>query len=327
MKAIVYRRHGRPGEVCTLEDVPEPQPGPGEVRVRLQASPIDPADLLVLHGLYAVQPPLPATPGMEGAGVVDAVGEGVTDLRLGQAVLLPIRAGAWQEGVVVPAQSLLPLPDGIDPVQASMLRINPPTAELLVTEFGDTKPGTWILQNPGSGAVGQLVIQRARAHGLRTVNVVRNGARAAFVRELGGDAVVIDGPDLEGRVADAVQGAPLKVGLDAVGGEATHRLARCLAPGGTLVSYGAVSRKRSELGVDQTVFRSICLRGFWLFHWNREAGAAASRALLERMAQAVAAGSLDTRVAATYPLDQFEQALDHARAGDRFGRVLFTPTP
>lgn len=325
MKSVLYRRHGRPADVCELVDLPRPIPGPGQVRVRVQASPVDPADLLVLHGLYAVQPPLPATPGMEGTGVVDALGPGVADLVPGQPVLLPIRAGAWREEVVVDAATVLPLPAGIDPVQASMLRINPPTAELLLTEVVPLRAGSWVLQNPGSGSVGQLVIQRAKAHGLRTVSVVRRPDRIGALQELGADVVLEDGDDLHERVAVATGGAPLGLALDAVGGDATHRLARCLNPGGTVVSYGAVSRQRAALGVDQSVFRGITLRGFWLFQWNGARGGPVVTELLARLATAVAGGDLRTQVAAVYDLHDVREALQHARSGEGFGRVVLRP--
>jgi NADPH:quinone reductase-like Zn-dependent oxidoreductase len=325
MLALRYSQHGPPSEVLIPEKGPTPDPGPGEVRVQVQASPIDPLDRLILHGHYPLLLPLPATAGVEGAGVVSAVGDGVEGWEPGDAALLPVRLGAWAEEVVAPADELFKLPAGIDPVQAAMLRINPATALLLLTHFAAVEPGDWVVQFPGTSAVGQLVIQMAAQMGIKTVSILRNPDRAPALEALGADALVMEGENLAQRVEQATGGAEIRLALDAVGGKATHSLAQCLAPSGSIISYGALSRRQAQIGVDQTVFRDIRLQGFWLFAWNAAVGPQAELRVMEEVAGQVAAGALHTRIDSEFALSDYAAALERARSPECFGRVILRP--
>ena len=177
---------------------------------------------------------------MSGLGP-DTEGPGV-----GQVVLLPRGCGTWSSHVVVDAAQLVQLPNEADPQQLAMMTINPPTAALLLSEFVRLDQGEWVIQNAANSAVGVYLVQLARARGHRTVNVVRRDDAAAIVQRAGGDAVVTDGDDLARRIADATGGAEVHLGIDAVGGTATGRLADCLSRDAILVNYGrmAVSRAR-----------------------------------------------------------------------------------
>ena len=325
MIACRYSQHGPPLDALQLVDLPRPDPGENQLRVAVQASPIDPLDRLVIHGHYPLVPELPAVGGVEGMGTVSGVGTGVEGWSEGDNVLLPVRQGAWSEEVVIDATQAFRLPQDIDPVQASMLRSNPPTALLLLTHFGGIEPGDWVLQYPGTSAVGQLVIQLAAQMGIRTVSILRNPQRAEALMEIGADALVLEGDELEERVHEATSGAPIALALDAVGGKATHALARCLAPSGMVLSYGALSRRPAQLGVDQTVFRDIRLQGFWLFHWNASLGESAELSVVQEVTSQVAAGALQTRIDSEYPLADFAKALERAASPECFGRVILRP--
>ena len=182
MEGIQYDRHGPPEDVLRRVELPEPKAGPGQLLVRVLASPVDPADLLAIRGLYAIQPPLPACPGMEGCGRV--LESHHANFNEGQLVLLPMRSGAWCQRVAVDGDGCHPLPEG-DPVQLSMLRINAPTAHRLLDGI---EPGQWVVQDPGSCSVGQLVIQEAARRGIHTLNVVRRPERVSpdRLQRLGG---------------------------------------------------------------------------------------------------------------------------------------------
>lgn len=326
MKRAVYHQRGPvPQDLIRVEPF-EPGPlQPGQALVEVLAAPINPSDVLTLTGHYGILPPLPAVGGGEGVGRVVEVAGDVDAPARGTCVLLPLGCGSWATHVVADARTLVALPEGVDPVQLSMLSVNPPTASLLLSDFVALQPGEWVAQNAANSAVGLYVAQLARARGLRTVNLVRReGARAA-VEAVGGEVVLVDGDDVAARVREACGGAPIRLGLDAVGGPATERLAGLLAPGATVVNYGALGNARCELSPQQLIFRDIRLHGFWLARWFRTADGAARQALFGELVRMIATGALRVPVHATYPLEEIRSAIAEAAAGGRDGKVVLLP--
>ena len=216
------------------------------------------------------------------------------------------------------------LPEGADPLQLSMLTVNPPTASLMLSEFVPLAPGEWVIQNVANSGVGSYLMQLARRRGLRTVNLVRRESAVAATRELGGDVVLVDGADIAQRVREATGGAAIRLGIDAVGGAATDRLAQCLAEGGTLLNYGMMSGEPCHLTPSHLIFRDITLKGFWLAKWFRDASREAQRALYAELTQLVASGVLHARIHATYPVAKIRDAVAAASAGERDGKILVT---
>src|SRR5471032_1936799 len=172
-KAAIYETHGNPAEVLRIVDQPWPEPAPDEVIVKVAAAPINPADLNSIEGKYPVRPALPATPGMEGTGVVVELGSAVRNLALGTRVILPHGLGTWREACAVSAEKLVVVPVEIEPVQAAMLKVNPITAWRMLHDFVPLQSGAWLIQNAANSAAGFCVIQIARELGYRTVNIVR----------------------------------------------------------------------------------------------------------------------------------------------------------
>jgi NADPH:quinone reductase-like Zn-dependent oxidoreductase len=195
----------------------------------------------------------------------------------------------------------------------------------MLSEFVDLQPGEWVIQNAANSAVGGYLIQIARSHGLRTVNVVRRESAIADVRRHGDEIVLVDGPDLAKRVAEATGGAKIRLGIDAVGGLATEHLARCLAEGGTLVNYGAMSGEPCMISPASFVFRDLTLRGFWLALWFRKASPQQQMAVYGDLARRIAAGELQARVHATYGIDRIKDAVAAAAAGERSGKIVVVP--
>lgn len=326
MKVAGYTRRGPVAhEVIAVAERPTPQATGGDVLVEVLAAPINPSDVLTLTGDYGQLPPLPAVGGNEGVGRVAALGPDARGLRPGQTVLLPVGCGTWATHVVVPAQALMALPDDADPVQLAMITVNPPTAQLLLSEFVDLQPGEWVLQNAANSAVGGYLVQIARSRGLRTLNVVRREAARATVEALGGDAVLVDGDDLAARVAAITGGARVRLGIDAVGGLATERLAQSVAPGGQLVNYGAIGGEACAISPGSLIFRGITLHGFWLARWFRQADASTRAALFGDLATAIASGALHARVQATYALDDIQDAVAAAASSGRDGKIVVLP--
>lgn len=331
MKAAQYARRGHPPDVVEIVELETGSPTPGEVVIAVEASPINPSDLLTITGEYGVLPPLPAIPGNEGVGRVIAAGATgaevaeVAKVKVGDRVFLPRGAGVWRQELRAPAKGLTPVPADGDPLQLAMAMINPPTAHRMLHDFVELGPGDWLIQNAANSGVGRYVIELAAMAGIHTVNVVRREALVAPLRELGADAVVVDGGELAERVAEATGGAEIGLGLDAIGGAATMRLAGCLATGGTVVNYGLLSGEACKISAEQTVFKDIRLRGFWLARWFQSASRDQRTALYRELVGLMLEGKLSAEVEATYPLERIKEALTHAMAEGRSGKILLTP--
>lgn len=325
IKAVYEQRGPVPQDVIGAVSFEPPAPGPGQALVAVLAAPINPSDVLMLTGGYGILPPLPAVGGSEGVGRVLAVGDGVAHLQPGQTVLLPAGSGTWASHLVADAKRLVPLPPGADVQQLSMLTVNPATASLMLSEFVPLQPGDWVIQNVANSGVGGYLTQLARLRGLRTVNIVRREAAVAAVQADGGDVVLVDGDDLHKRVKDAVSGAPIRLGIDAVGGKATNRLAACVAEGGTVVNYGLMSGEPCVVSPQSFVFNDLTLRGFWLAKWFRVAPREAQQALYGELTQLIATGQLKARIHATFAVEQIKDAIAAAATGERDGKILVVP--
>jgi NADPH:quinone reductase-like Zn-dependent oxidoreductase len=320
MHALQIATFGEPAEVVELVEIPDPgAPGAGEVLVAVEYAPINTSALLLIRGQYGVRPALPTGVGNEGVGRILAVGHDVSHLHVGDRVLIPLTSYSWRERLVVPAGDLFSLPPSADPQQLAMLRINPPTAALLLSEYVDLKPGAWVIQDAGNSGVGRSVIAFAKERGLHTASLVRRQELIDDLLAAGSDVVLVDGPELPARVAAATGQAPIRLALDGVAGAAMMSLSSCLAPGGTLVIYAFMSEQPGVASPADLIFRQVTIRGFWL----ETPEVRASPKILEALqtgARLITEGKLHVPVAATYPLGAAKEAITHAEKG---GKVLF----
>ncbi len=324
MKAARFSKFGAPLEVIEVVDEDPGPLAPGEALVEVLVTPVNPSDLMTLQGLYGVLPKLPAVPGNEGVGRVVRV-EGAAPVKAGDIVFLPMGSGTWRTHMKAKAQRLLPVPAGADLHQMSMLSINPPTAELLLREFGKPRPGEWVMQNAANSAVGRYLITLAKQEGIKTINIVRRADVAAELRALGADVVLEDGERLAAQVREATGGEPVKLAIDAVGGSAALRLGEAVADGGTVVHYGNMSGKAPSLSPMALIFRNVSLRGFWLVNWLNKAPREEQVTLMLKLAKMIAKGTLTAPVDTTFPLENIREALARAAEGGRQGKVLLTP--
>jgi trans-2-enoyl-CoA reductase len=323
INVVVYETHGNPMDVLHVETQPWPTPSPDEAVVQVRAAPINPADLNQIEGKYPVRPQLPATPGFEGAGVVIDVGRSVKDLTAGALVILPHNLGTWRDAVAVKASELVALPPDIDPVHAAMLKINPMTAWRLLHDYVDLKSGDWLIQNAANSAAGSAVIQIARELGFKTVNVVRREELIDELRAEGGDVVLVDGENLRDEVKTATSGAPIRLGLNAVGGGSALRLANCLAPGSTLVTYGAMSLQPLKIPNGLLIFKDLRFRGIWINKWYDNATKQERMEAFQSLFEMAKRGLLKTKVEKAYPLSEAKAAVTHAAHGKRSGKIIF----
>ncbi|AOE84290.1 zinc-dependent alcohol dehydrogenase family protein [Pseudomonas sp. TCU-HL1] len=324
LKAEYKTRGPAPQDVIEAVEFELPPVGAGQALVKVLAAPINPSDVLTLTGEYGMLPPLPAIGGNEGVGEVLEVAADVANLKPGQTVLLPVGCGTWRTHLIADAKQLIPLPSA-DPQQLAMLTVNPPTAYLMLRDFVDLQPGDWVIQNAANSGVGSYLIQLARIRGLKTLNVVRRDSAVAAVKAEGGDVVLVDGPDLPKRVREATGGAPVKLGIDAVGGASTDHLAASLAEGGVLVNYGRMSGEPCQVNPGSFVFRDVTLKGFWLARWFRQATPQQQMQLFGELIQLIANGKLKARIAATYDISQIKEAVAAAAGGERDGKIVLVP--
>lgn len=326
MRALRYHAFGPPAEVLRLEDVPPPTPGPGEVRLRLTQRPINPADLFTIAGRYGNLPDFPAVGGHEGVGVIDALGDGVTGLQVGQRVVPLGVEGTWQEQVVLAAEACFPVPDGVPDEAAAQLFVNPLTAHLMLDELA-LPEGAWLAQTAAASQVGRIVVQLARRRGLRTVNLVRRESAHAELEALGADVVLVtegEDPKALRRQILEITGGGAAGALDAVMGAAGSLAARCLADQGVMLVYGGLSGEPLALDAATLIYRRAEVRGFWRTKWFRTHPLAETKAALGPLAELLAQGALALPVAASYDLADFAEALRHTREAGRSGKVLLT---
>ncbi|HEX4630717.1 MAG TPA: 2-enoyl thioester reductase domain-containing protein [Chthoniobacterales bacterium] len=323
-KAAVYETHGNPADVLRVVDLRQPEPAANEAVVRISAAPINPADLNGIEGKYPIKAPLPAIPGMEGAGSVIEVGSAVRDLAIGTQVILPHNFGTWREIAVISAERLVSVPKEIEPLQAAMLKVNPITAWRMIHDFVSLRKGDWLIQNAANSGAGQCVIQIARELGFKTVNVVRRPELVDELRSLGGDVVLVDGENLRDEVAQATGKAPIRMALNAVGGENGLRVAKCLASDGTMVTYGAMSLQPLCIPNGMLIFKNLRFTGFWVNKWYEAATPQERAETFAPLFEMAKRGLLRTKVEKTYSLSDAQIAISQASQSKRSGKIVFT---
>jgi len=325
MKQALLERYGEPAEVVRCAETPDVgAPGAGEVVFDVLAFPINPADLSMCRGTYRLRPPLPATPGAECVGRVTAVGSGVSHVKVSDLVI-NLQRENWAQRRRVKAADVIAVPSGLDLRQAAMLRINPATALLLLTDVVGLKPGDWMIQNVANSAVGRLVIALARQRGIKTVNVVRRDSLFAELGALGADVCVVDGPELAETVKAKTGGAPVRLGLDAVSGRATARLSACVGEGGVVCNYGSMSGEDPVMSRTALISGGQTLVGFILGRALAPRSLEQVRTLYADLAQQTLDGTLSAPVEKIYPIEDIKPALAHAQRAERGGKILVAP--
>ena len=323
MKFLQMSKFGNPTEVVeVVESDPPPPPAANEATVEVEYSPISLAELLMIRGRYGIRPQLPAPLGNEAIGRVVAIGASVPNVKTGDRVAIPTGLPVWRQAITVAAADLIVLSEQADPQQLSMLRINPLTAALLLTEYVELGKDDWVIQNAGNSGVGRSFIAFAKEFGLRSVSLVRRPELVDELKSAGADVVLVDGPDVVKQVAAATGNAKIKLGIDGVGGDSSHSVASCLTSNAKMVAYGGVSGKPAAMSPLNIIFKQVTLEGFWLGYPRfRDAHEklAAHALTAERL---IAEGKLHVPVAGVYSLEQATQAIAHAQKG---GRVLLKP--
>ncbi|HMJ35908.1 MAG TPA: zinc-dependent alcohol dehydrogenase family protein [Baekduia sp.] len=338
MKAIQLGAYGEPAEVLAVADRPVPEPGKGEVRVRILASPVNPSDLLFVRGRYSgVEPRFPAPVGFEGVGIVDALGPEADGVVVGQRVAAVNREGGnWAEYAVLPAGSALPAPDGIPDEQVASFVINPASAILMVRHVLAVPRGEWLLQSAAGSELGRMIIRLAKRDGIRTLNVVRRHESVAELKALGADAVIVSsaGP-IDEQVHKIVGPQGVKYAIDPVVGQTGTEMFKALHEEGRMLVYGSLTGEPLRVGEDPRDILSgrRTVEVFWLGYWLPRLdesgfyapGAPAAVQLVHDIEALVRDDVLVTSPGHTYSLDEIRIAVVEAESVGRNGKVLLRP--
>jgi len=320
--AIRIHEHGGPDKLV-WEEVPLPDPRPGEVRVRQQAVGLNFIDVYFRTGLYKV-PSLPVTIGMEGAGVVDAVGEGVTDVKVGDRVAYAGALGAYAEVRCLPADRVVKLPDDISFTQAAAMMLQGMTAQYLLRRTYKVQPGDTILVHAAAGGVGLILCQWAKHLGATVIGVVSTPEKAELAKANGADHIILTSENLPQRVKEITNGAMVPVVYDSVGRDTFLASLDCLRPLGLMVSYGNASGPVSvpDLGV-------LAAKGSLYVTRPSLNTYTASRADLlataDDLFQVVRTGAVKIRVNQTFPLKDAAAAHAALEARKTTGSTVLLP--
>src|SRR6266566_2296761 len=317
MKAIQLIAYGNPAQSLRIVELPELKaPSAHEALVRVEYAPIAYSDLLLANGVYLLKPKLPSIIGGEGAGIVEAIGPGVTSVKVGDRVTIPFRTFTWSEKVLAPVRGLFVVPPSVDAKTASMLNINPTTAVLLLDEFVKLKPKDWIVLNAANSQVARCLIAIAKSSALNVVGIVRRSELVPQIEKLGVDFVGVESPELSKQIQIATGGMPISLGLDAIGGPATATMASVLSSGAHLVSYAGLSGLPIHVLQADLIGKRLKIQGFWMYY---EDYLPKIRAALTEATKVVASGKLTLPITTTYKPSQIKEAIEHSQRG---GKVL-----
>jgi NADPH2:quinone reductase len=322
MKAIRVAAVGGP-EVLRLEEVPTPEPGPGQVRVRVDSAGLNYIDVYHRTGLYPN--PMPFTPGLEGAGVVQAVGDGVADVKKGDRVAWANLPGSYAEQVVGPAERVVPVPVGLELRTAAALMLQGMTAQYLTESTFPLKAGHTCLLHAAAGGVGLLLAQMARQRGARILGTVSTEEKAVLARQAGVHEVILyTKEDFLAAVKRLTDGRGVDVVYDSVGVTTFEKSLDCLVPRGMLVLFGQSSGPVPPFNISQLAAKgSLFLTRPTLFSYTADRANLVARA--SAVLEAAAAGTLHARIDRRFPLAEAAEAHRALEGRKTTGKVLLIP--
>lgn len=322
MRALIHSTFGEAEDVLRLEERPLPEPGPGQVRLRVVLSPIHNHDLWTIRGTYGFKPQLPAASGTEALGVVDAVGDGVEHLSEGQRVATGGSFGAWAEYIVTDAAGLVPVPESLPDETAAQL-VSMPFSAISLLHFLDVHEGDWIVQNAANGAVGRMVAQLGAARGINVIGLVRRTAGVGELREQGIENVIAtDQTDWREEVTRLSTGATIVAGVDSVGGSSAGEVLSLLGEGGTLVAFGAMDSPTMQIASSDVIFKQATVKGFWGSKVFQQLDPAVRAQLFGELIQRVTDGTLSLPVAGVFDAAEIADAVRSSKTPGRVGKVL-----
>jgi NADPH2:quinone reductase len=322
MKAIRVHKYGDASQL-SYEEIAKPTPKVGELRVQVEATGLNFIEIYLRTGLY--QGKLPFTPGDEFAGTVDALGEGVTDFRIGDRVATASGDEGYAQYSIAPAEKTIKVPDGISAEQAAAVMLQGITAHYLAKSTYPLKPGETVLIHAAAGGVGQLLVQIAKMSGARVLATISSEEKAKIAKEVGADEVILYSKvDFAEEVNRLTKGRGVDVVYDGVGKKTFLKGLDCLKPRGMMVTFGNAS------GAPEAIEPRILVRKGSLFltrpsigHYLQDREEFLWRA--NDLFDWIQAGQLNVRVDKAFPLEKAADAQRYMEAGSTKGKVLLIP--
>lgn len=349
MKSVQIENFTQNLEDIKVVDAPIPEPGPGQVRVKMLCSSVNPSDFNFIRGDYETAlkrviwnfnqdsicfdpqrlheyPALPYALGGEGVGIVDACGQGLLAKRLkGKRVAIPAGPpnGAWQEYTLAEAKKAIVMPDNLSNEQAAMFVINPMSAYIMIKEVLKVTPNSWLLQSAGGSALAKNVIRLSKELGFKTINIVRNKAHTKALKELGADVVIeTDSQDIISEVARVTHGQGAEFAMDCIGGETAEQMIRCLTLNGHMVAYGTLSDTPVNLPYRDMMMPTTRLTGFYAYSWFAQQSLFKLISVLRSVSKLSKKGIFNTPVEKVYDIDDVQAALAASIETGRSGKIL-----
>ena len=325
MKAIIQEN---PGDELYLKDVPIPEPGPGEVLVKMNFSPVNPSDLSLLQGTYAGKPHYPIIPGIEGSGIVVKSGKGIiASFRKGKRVACTAsehRGGTWAEFMVTSAFRTIPLDKKINDEQGAMLLVNPLTA-LAFIEIAKENRQQAIVNNAAASSLGKMLIYLCKIYDITLINIVTRQSQLNTVQEQGAEYILISSsPDFEKELVYYSEKLNAKLFFDAVGGEQAEIMLRTSPNGSTLITYAKLSEQNITFDPRLLLQQNKKIQGFSLGNYTAE------KTILQNLrtvgkVKDLLSNNVKINVSARYRFEEIHEALDYYRSNMSAGKVLLYP--
>lgn len=323
MKAIVCRAYGPP-ESLDYADLPDLTPGPGEIVLATKACAVNFPDTLIIQGKYQYQPPLPFTPGTDVAGVVKAVGDGVTSVKVGDRVLGLVMHGGFAEEVVMPAASVFPIPDSADFDSAAAIELTYGTVYYALGTRARLQAGETLLALGAAGGIGMAAIDVGKAIGARVIAAASSAAKVAACLEAGADAGIdYSSEDLRARIKELTAGKGVDVALDPVGDKLAEPAVRSMAWDGRYLVVGFAGGEIPRIPLNLPLLKSCSIIGVYyggLLNHDPAQAMRNQRAIIGLLA----AGRIKPRIGATYPLRDAAKALEDIANRRAIGKVVLT---
>ncbi len=324
MKAVRCVELGGP-EKLQVEETELPQPGEGEIRIKVAGCGVNFADSLIIQGKYQIRPTPPFTPGMEVAGKISAVGPSVEDLKRGQLVIGMTGVGGFAEEVICPVVDVMPCPDGLDPVVAAALPVAYGTAHLGLAHRARLQAGETLLVHGASGGVGLAAVEVGKRMGATVIATASSADKLEIAAEHGADHLInyAEGP-FKDRVKELTGGLGANVIFDPVGGDVFDQSLRCIAWEGRIVVVGFASGRIPDVPANLTLVKNMAVMGvYWGAYRDRDP--AVMTASFATLAEWLKEGALKPLISKIYPLEDTKQAITDLMERRAKGKIVVTP--
>ena len=328
MKAVIIEKFGPPG-LASIQEIPQPSPGPGELLIQVKAAPVNFVDSLVFEGQYQFLPERPFTPGKGPVGIVLEVGEGVMDFSSGDRVLAMAEHGGYAEAALVQAQNAYQIPENLSFEEAAAVSLAYDTAWFSLFERGRCQPGEVVLVLGATGAVGGAAVQLAKAKGAKVLAAVSSAHRGEELLALGADGIIdLSRPDLKNSLREQVfvqtNGAGADIVIDPLGGDPFEAAIRAVAWRGRFVVVGFAAGRIPNLKINYILLKNIEVSGMQISDYRKRCPMIVREAMIE-IFELAENGEIKLPTSQSLPLSDYATGLQLIMGRKAKGRVVLIP--